>query len=63
MEFNTVSVKSKFLRFPIMLLGVTTNTINVLWTDIISPPAQVEIYFGFMIPSCSALQLTLIKCI
>ena len=25
MEFSTVSVKSKFLRFPIMLLGVTTR--------------------------------------
>ena len=25
MEFKTVSVKSKFLRFPIMLLGVTTR--------------------------------------
>ena len=38
-------------------------TINVLLTDIISPPAQVDIYFCFMMPSCSALQLTLIKCI
>ena len=36
---------------------------NVLWTDIISSPAQVDIYFCFMIPSCAALQLTLIKCI
>ena len=25
MEFNTVLVKSKFLRLPIMLLGVTTR--------------------------------------
>ena len=29
-------------------------TINVLWTDIISPPAQIDIYFCFVIPSCAA---------
>ena len=38
-------------------------TINVLWTDLKSPPAQVDIYFCFMIPSCAAVQLTLLKCI
>ena len=36
-------------------------TINVLWTDIKSPPAQADSYFCFMIPSCAALQLTLIS--
>ena len=32
MEFSTISVKSKFLRFPILLLGATTD--DVLWTQI-----------------------------
>ena len=60
MEFNTVSVKSKVIRLPIT---GSYYMINILWTDIITPAAQVDIYFCFMIPSCSALQLTLIKCI
>ena len=51
-EFSTVSVKSKFLRFP---HPVTPS-------DIISPQAQADIYFWFVIPSCAAAQLTLIKC-
>ena len=36
-------------------------TINVLWNDIKSPPAQAHSYFCFMILSCAALQLTLIS--
>ena len=60
MEFSKVSVESKFLvRFPITLLGVTT--IIVFWTDLFSPPAQVDIYFCVMITNCAALQLALIK--
>ena len=41
MEFKTVSVKSKFIRFPIMLLGVTTPVTRFLLRAVAGVPSPL----------------------